>query len=502
MFDFPIVSINIILPLIGALFIMLFVSQSTSIHQTLFAKYVAVMSCVFSIIASIALYVSFDPSDMNMQFVEKSSWVPAIGLEYHVGVDGMSIIFIMLTSLLTFISILISLFSVTNKVKEYLACFLLLESLVIGFFSSMNLLLFYLFFEAMLLPLFLIIGIWGGENRIYASVKFFLYTFFGSLLLFASLVMIYSLTSTFDIERLSLIMNGVDINLARMLFIGTFLAFAIKVPMWPFHTWLPDAHVEAPTGGSIMLAGILLKVGGYAMIRVSLALFPEASFYFADYIIWLSVVAVIYGSFVAIAQTDMKKMIAYSSVAHMGFVTAGIFNITYAGIRGAIFQMVSHGIVSSGLFLSVGMLYERNHTKEISKYGGVASQMPIFASFLMIYLLGSVALPGTSGFIGEFFVLFSLFYHSPLEAILMASSIVLGVIYMLSLYRSLMFGEVTNKAVATFKDLASYELMVSLPLVILVIYLGIYPNAILPLLDFPVEHIRTIVLKVRTGLLF
>lgn len=496
MFDFPIVSMNIILPLIGALFIMLFVSQSTSVHQTLFAKYVAVMSCIFSMISSIALYISFDRSASNMQFVEKSSWFPAIGLEYHVGVDGMSILFIILTSLLTFISILISLFSVTNKVKEYLACFLLLESLVIGFFSSMNLLLFYLFFEAMLIPLFLIIGIWGGEDRIYASIKFFLYTFFGSLLLFASLVMIYSLTSTFDIERLSLMMSNVDINLSRILFIGTFIAFAIKVPIWPLHTWLPDAHVQAPTGGSIMLAGILLKVGGYAMIRVSLALFPEASFYFADFIIWLSAIAVIYGSFVAIAQTDMKKLIAYSSVAHMGFVTAGIFSMTYAGIRGAVFQMVSHGIVSSGLFLSVGMLYERNHSKEISKYGGVASKMPIFASFLMIYLLGSVALPGTSGFIGEFFILFGLFYDFPIETILIATSLVLGAIYMLSLYRALMFGEITNKEVATFKDLEIYEVIVSLPLVILVIYLGIYPNAILPLLDFQVEYIHTIISKV------
>lgn len=493
MLDFPIVSINIILPLIGALFIMLFVSQSTSIHQTLFAKYVAVMSSIFSIIASTALFVSFDSKEMNMQFVEKSIWASSIGLEYHVGIDSISLMFIMLTSLLTFICILISLFSITNKVKEYLACFLLLESLVIGFFSSMNLLLFYLFFEAMLIPLFLIIGIWGGENRIYSSLKFFLYTFFGSLLLFASLIMIYNLASTFDIEKLPSIIHNIDPSLSKILFLGSFVAFAIKVPMWPLHTWLPDAHVQAPTGGSIMLAGVLLKVGGYAIIRVSISLFPEASVYFSDFIMLISAVAVVYGSFLAIAQTDMKKMIAYSSIAHMGFVTAGIFSFTSNGIRGAIFQMISHGVISSGLFLSTGMLYERHHTKEISKYGGVASKMPIFASFFMVYLLGSIALPGTSGFIGEFFTLVGVFYTSPIAMIFLSLSMVLGAVYMLSLYRSLMFGEITSKSINKFKDLASYEIIVSIPLVILVIYFGIYPNSILQLLDFPVQYLGNII---------
>lgn len=487
--EFPIVSMNIALPLISALFIMLFVSQSTSPHQTLFAKYVAVMSSVFSMIAAAAMFFNFDNSLNQMQLVEKNVWDSVVGLEYHVGIDGMSLLLVCLTSLLVFICILVSLFSIKTQVKEYLACFLLLQSCLTGFFCSMNLLLFYFFFEAMLIPMFLIIGIWGGENRIYAAFKFFIYTFFGSVILLASLVLIYNLTSTFDMQILASRLHEVDPYITKFLFIGTFIAFAIKVPMWPLHTWLPDAHVQAPTGGSIMLAGILLKVGCYSIVRVSLPLFPEASKFFAPLMIYLGVIAIIYCSLVALAQKDMKSMIAYSSVAHMGFVIIGIFSLTKVGIEGAIFQMVSHGVIASGLFLSVGMLYDRHHTKEISAYGGVAEKMPIFASFFMIYVLGSVALPGTSGFIGEFFSLVGLFSYSKIACYFAASGIFLGAIYMLLLYKSVMFGEISNDEVRSFKDLTKYEIIVSLPLVFLVIYFGIFPNSILGLLNFSVNNI-------------
>ncbi len=487
--EFPIVSMNIVLPLISALFIMLFVSQSTSPHQTLFAKYVAVMSSVFSVIAAVALFLNFDASLDHMQLVERSVWHSSIGLEYHVGVDGISLLLVCLTSLLIFIAIVISLFSIKVQVKEYLACFLLLQSFLIGFFCSMNLLLFYFFFEAMLIPMFLIIGIWGGENRIYAAFKFFIYTFFGSVILLASLVVIYNFTSTFDIQALAVRLGEVNADVTKFLFIGTFIAFAIKVPVWPLHTWLPDAHVEAPTGGSIILAGVLLKVGCYAIVRISLPLFPEASKFFAPMIIYLGVIAIIYCSLVALAQKDMKSMIAYSSVAHMGFVIIGIFSFRKMGIEGAIFQMISHGVISAGLFLSVGILYERHHTKEISEYGGVAQKMPLFASFLMVYILGSIALPGTSGFIGEFFSLAGLFGSSQISCLFAASGIFLCAIYMLSLYKSLMFGEIKNKGVRSFIDLTGSEILVSLPLVFLVIYFGLFPNFILKLLNFPVSDI-------------
>lgn len=497
MIDFPILSLNIVVPLVGALLIMLLVSQSTSVYQTVFAKFVAVMSAVFSLISSIALAISFDSESAAFQFVEKRGWMPSVGLEYHLAADGMSVLFICLTSLLSLICILVSLFTIKKQLKEYLVCFLLLESLIIGFFCSMNLLLLYFFFEMMLVPMFLIIGIWGGENRIYASLKFFLYTFVGSILFLAALVMIYHFTGTFNIELLATSLKAVHPNFTRFMWVGIFIAFAVKIPMWPLHTWLPDAHVEAPTGGSIMLAGILLKVGGYGLLRVSLPLFPEASILFAPWVVYLSIIAIIYGSLVAMSQTDMKKMIAYSSVAHMGYVTAGIFSLSSVAIEGAIFQMISHGVISSGLFLSVGILYERMHTKVITSYGGAARVMPVFATFLMIYVLGAVTLPGTCGFIGEFFILIGLFGHYPYAAVLAATGVILGAIYMLKLYKDVMLGSITNKAINRLKDVTKREMTVMLPLVFLVIWLGLFPNLVLSFLDFPLSYIDSILGAVK-----
>ena len=477
--QFPILSITILLPLISAIYIMLFVNQSSQISKEMHAKYVAILSSVFTLICTIFIILNFDNHKSGFQFIERTSMLPSIGLEYHIGVDGISVLFVLLTALLIPICIIGTFTSITKRIKEYLVCFLLLESLVIAFFCSMNLLLFYIFFEAILIPMYLIIGCWGGEKRVYAAIKFFIYTFFGSVMFLIALITIYVKVGSFDIPHLAADMQGPINALPHWVWICIFVAMAVKVPMVPFHTWLPDAHVQAPTAGSVILAGILLKVGGYGMIRVLLQIFPDASAYFAHYVIYLSIAAIIYAAFVAMAQSDMKKMIAYSSISHMGYVTAGIFTGTVAGIEGAMFQMLSHGIVSSGLFLVVGMLYDRMHTKEIDAYGGVASKMPILATFFMILMLGSVGLPGTSGFVGEFMSLVGIFKYKMILAPLAALGVVLGAVYMLSLYKRVMFGEVTNSHVKKMVDLDLHEIISLLPTVVLVVYVGIQPEVLL-----------------------
>ena len=454
--------------------------------------YVANLASVLTLITTTYLLVSFDPEIADFQFVERYRWIDAIGLEFYVGIDGLSVYFIFLSALLTLICIVASLFTIKKNIKEFLLCFLLLETFCIGAFSALNLLLFYGFFEVILIPMYLIIGIWGGENRVYAAVKFFLYTFFGSVFLLVALIYIYTQTGTFSIIDLAEILPGFSLKVQQYLWLATFISFAVKVPMVPFHTWLPDAHVQAPTAGSVMLAGILLKLGGYAFLRVSLPMLPGASEYFSMYVLWISGFAVIYASLVALAQTDMKKMIAYSSVAHMGYVTAGIFSFSVIGIGGAVFQMISHGVISSALFLIVGMLYERHHTKEIAKYGGVATSMPVLATFFMIAMLGSVGLPGLSGFVGEFLSIVGVFDVNPIVGILCAFGVILGAVYMLKLYKCIMFGEVSDAAIITFDDLKLYEKAALVPLIMLIIYIGLVPSGILAMINIPARNLAEI----------
>ncbi len=492
MSNLPILSISILLPLFSALYITLFISHTKSSRKQIYTMYVAILASVLTFIAATYLLVSFDPKIIDFQFVERYNWIDSIGLEFYVGVDGLSIYFIFLSTLLTLICVIASVFTIKKNVKEFLLCFLLLESFCIGAFSSLNLLLFYGFFEVILIPMYLIIGIWGGENRIYAAVKFFLYTFFGSVFLLIALIYIYSQAGTFSIVDLVDIVPSFSLRVQQYLWLATFVSFAIKVPMVPFHTWLPDAHVQAPTAGSVMLAGILLKLGGYAFLRVSLPMLPGASEYFAIYVLWISGFAVIYASLVALAQTDMKKMIAYSSVAHMGYVIAGIFSFTVIGIGGAVFQMISHGVISSALFLIVGMLYERHHTKEISKYGGVAASMPVLATFFMIAMLGSIGMPGLSGFVGEFLSIVGVFGVSPIIGIICAFGIILGAVYMLKLYKCVMFGEVSDISIIKFEDLKSYEKIALVPLIFLIIYIGLVPNNILETINIPARNLAEI----------
>jgi NADH-quinone oxidoreductase subunit M len=489
MLDLPIVSISILLPLFSALYITFFISQSRSPRKQIYVIYVAILSSVLTLIATTYLLFSFDKYQDSFQFVERYRWIDKIGLEYFVGVDGLSLFFIFLTALLSLVCIVASLFTIKKYIKEFLLCFLLLESFCIGAFSSLNLLLFYGFFEVILIPMYIIIGVWGGENRIYAAVKFFLYTFWGSVFFLLALIYIYTQTGTFDMNELNTLLPGLDGKAQKLVWIAMFISFAVKVPMPPFHTWLPDAHVQAPTAGSVMLAGILLKLGGYAFLRISLPMLPSASEAFSEYVIWISSFAVVYASLVAYVQTDMKKMIAYSSVAHMGYVTGGIFSFTEKGINGAIFQMISHGLISAALFLAVGILYDRHHTKEISKYGGVAASMPILATLFMIAMLGSVGLPGLSGFVGEFLSIAGIYEVNSFMGIICAFGVVLGAIYMLKLYKIVIFGQVTNKNVAKFEDLYLHEKAALIPLIILVIYIGIFPNEVLRIIQLPVMKI-------------
>ena len=436
--DFPIISSLIILPTIGALFI-LFTKSSNSKYQS--SKYVALFISLANFILSVYLWLIFDKSSINFQFVENREWLSGF-INYKVGVDGISILFILLTTFITPICIISVISTIKHRLKDFLIAILIMETLMIGVFCSLDLIIFYLFFEGGLIPMFLIIGIWGGERRVYSAFKFFLYTLLGSVLMLIAIISIYWISGTTDVEKLYEI--GIGEQYQKLLWLAFFSSFAVKTPMWPVHTWLPDAHVEAPTAGSVLLAAILLKMAGYGFIRFSVGLFPMASEYFVPLVFALSLIAIIYTSLVALMQEDMKKLIAYSSVAHMGFVTLGIFTMTQQGIEGSIFQMISHGLVSAALFLSVGVVYDRNHTRLIKKYGGLVTVMPKYGIVFMIFALGSLGLPGTSGFIGEFLILMGTFKKSFLVATIASLGVILGAAYILWMYKRVVFGEIIN----------------------------------------------------------
>ena len=475
--NIPLLSLSIFLPLLGCFFI-LFIKGESEIAQKN-AKSVALLTSMATFLLSLILYSSFDFTNADFQLIEKHTWISSFGISYHVGIDGISLLFILLTTVLIPVSILSSWKAIKYRVQEFMIAFLVLETMLIGIFSSLDFILFYLFFEAVLIPMFLIIGIWGGERRVYAAYKFFLYTLLGSVLMLISLLAIYLDAGTTDIP--TLLKHSFDPKLQIWLWLAFFASFAVKIPMWPFHTWLPDAHVEAPTAGSVILAGVLLKMGGYGFVRFSLPMFPDACQYFATFIFVLSIIAIIYTSLVALVQDDMKKLIAYSSVAHMGFVTLGLFTFSFQGVQGAIFQMISHGLISGALFLCVGVLYDREHTRLISKYGGLSKKMPYFAAFFMIFTLASVGLPGTTGFVGEILVIISSFKVEWYWALAAGTGIILGAAYMLYLYRRVMFGKIVHENLLTIKDLTSREVAYFVPLILLIIGFGFYPNPLLKL---------------------
>lgn len=486
MSDFPVLSIITFLPLVGAFAILLIRDRAEEVVAGN-ARAAAILVSLFTFAFSLILWVQFDRTTANFQFVEKKVWIESLNISYHMGVDGISMLFVLLSTLLTPICILASWDSIKTRVKEYMIAFLVLETLMIGMFCALDFVLFYVFFEGVLIPMFLIIGVWGGQRRVYASFKFFLYTLTGSVLMLLAILAIYLKADTTDIPTLMKFALPADLQL--WLWLAFFASFAVKVPMWPVHTWLPDAHVEAPTAGSVILAGVLLKMGAYGFLRFSLPMLPYGSDFFTPLVFTLSIIAVIYTSLVALAQLDMKKLIAYSSVAHMGFVTLGIFTVNEQGVQGAIYQMLSHGIVSAALFLAVGVIYDRIHTREIARYGGLAERMPVYALVFMIFMLASVGLPGTSGFVGEFLVLVGLFQVSTWVATLATTGIILGAAYMLYLYRRVIFGKITKDDLKSIKDMNPREMAVFAPLIILTILMGVYPGPFLDIMEVSVANL-------------
>src|SRR5712691_9763016 len=483
----PLLSLVTFLPLIGAGFIMTARGDEAVIARN--ARNIALSTSLIVFALSILLWVEFDSSTAAFQFVERARWVTIGGvtISYHMGIDGISLFFVLLSTLLTVLCIAASWVSVHNQVREYMIAFLVLETMMVGIFCALDFVLFYVFFEGVLVPMFLIIGVWGGARRVYAAFKFFLYTLLGSVLSLLAILAVYFQTGSTDIE-VALTFNFPP-DLQKWLWLAFFASFAVKVPMWPVHTWLPDAHVEAPTAGSVILAGVLLKMGGYGFIRFSLPMFPLASAYFTPLIFALSAIAVIYTSFVALAQTDMKKLIAYSSVAHMGFVTMGIFALTSEAVQGAVIQMLSHGLVSAALFLCVGVVYDRLHTRDIDRYGGLVRRMPNYAFVFMVFMLASVGLPGTSGFVGEFLILLGTFRVSTLECFLAATALFLGAMYMLYLYRRVIFGTITREDLRGILDLSPREKAVFAPLLLLVLWMGVYPSSFLTPIRASVDNI-------------
>ncbi|MEZ5795094.1 NADH-quinone oxidoreductase subunit M [Albidovulum sp.] len=481
-------SIITFVPLVAAAILALFLKGDDAAAQAN-AKWLALIATTATFLVSLFLIAGFDPADTKFQFMEEHAWI--MGLTYRVGVDGISVLFVMLTTFLMPITIL-SCWGVTTRVKEYMVAFLVLEGLMIGVFVALDLVLFYLFFEAGLIPMFLIIGIWGGKDRIYAAFKFFLYTFLGSVLMLVAMIAMYVdagttciggcdqslLTHQFSSDGIGILGFHLAGGMQTLLWLAFFASFAVKMPMWPVHTWLPDAHVQAPTAGSVVLAAILLKMGGYGFLRFSLPMFPVASDLMSGFVFWLSAIAIVYTSLVALAQEDMKKLIAYSSVAHMGYVTMGIFAANQQGLDGAIFQMLSHGFISGALFLAVGVIYDRMHTREIAAYGGLVNRMPAYALIFMFFTMANVGLPGTSGFVGEFLTLMGIFQVNTWAAFAATSGVILSASYALWLYRRVVFGDLIKESLKTITDMSGREKLIFAPLVAMTLLLGVYPSLV------------------------
>lgn len=482
---YPILSTLIFFPVIGSFLILIIKKEEQEL-----IKFTSLIIAIIEFILSLPLYMSFDKNSFQMQFKEEYLWIPKWDIKYALGVDGISVLFVLLSSLLTILCVLVSWNEINKKIKEFYVSLLITHSAMIGVFMSLDIFLFYIFWEAMLIPMYLIVGIWGGPNRIYAAIKFFLYTFIGSLLMLVGIIILFIYTGTSDILKLAQFSYPYKMQL--WLFWAFLAAFAVKVPMWPVHTWLPDAHTEAPTAGSVILAGILIKMGAYGILRFNIPMFPDATQAMTPFMLILSVIAIIYGALICLVQTDLKRLIAYSSVSHMGFVTLGIFALNHQGIQGGVLQMINHGIVTGALFLCVGMVYQRTHTREIAKYGGLATVMPLYSTFFMVFTLASIGLPGTNGFIGELLILLGAFKSWKLMSILGATALIIGAAYMLWLYQRVFF-EKTNdyilQHISGYGDLNAREIITLLPLILAVVWIGFYPNALLNFLDLSVKEL-------------
>ena len=494
-FDFPILSLITFLPLIGGVFILFLPRENKEL-----IRIAALGITVADFILSLFLLTGFSSTTAEMQFVEKKTWINAFGAYYHIGIDGISLFMVILTTFLTAICVLASWSYIQKKVKEYMFAFLFLSTGMIGVFVALDLLLFYLFWEAMLIPMYLIIGVWGGERRIYAALKFFLFTMVGSVLMLVAILVLYVKSGGTTFDLIAIYGIFIPAPLQKWLFLAFALAFAIKVPMFPFHTWLPDAHVEAPTAGSVILAGVLLKMGTYGFLRFCLPLFPEACHFFLVPICVLAIIGIIYGALVAMVQKDVKKLVAYSSVSHLGFVMLGIFAFNAEGMSGGILHMINHGLSTGALFLIVGMLYERRHTRMISDFGGLWKSIPVFSAFFLIVTLSSIGLPGLNGFVGEFLVLVGAFKAKPLFGILAASGVILAAVYMLWMFQRVIFGEITHEANRGLKDLNLRETVVLLPILVMIFWIGIYPNTFLSRMQTSIDHLLTISQKHHTPL--
>jgi NADH-quinone oxidoreductase subunit M len=488
MSSWPILSLLTFLPLVGAAFIFVVRGDEEAVARN--ARWVALWTSGCTFLLSLVLWFDFDRASAGFQFVERHAWFPGTGIAYHMGVDGISVLFVLLSTFLTPICILASWEAIEHRVREYMIAFLVLETMMVGMFCALDIILFYVFFEGVLIPMFLIIGVWGGARRVYSAFKFFLYTLAGSVLMLIAVLAMFWAAGTTDITKL--IGHGFAKSMQTWLWLAFFASFAVKVPMWPVHTWLPDAHVEAPTAGSVILAGVLLKMGAYGFVRFSIPMLPDASVAFTPFVYTLSIIAIIYTSLVALVQEDMKKLIAYSSVAHMGFVTLGIFTGTRQGLDGALFQMLSHGVVSGALFLIVGVIYDRLHTRDIARYGGLVERMPRYAAVFMLFTMASVGLPGTSGFVGEFLVLAGAFQVNTWAAAFASLGVILGAAYMLYLYRRVIFGTITRDDLRAMVDLKPREIAVFAPLVVVVLWMGIYPK---PFLDIFAASAQQVVVR-------